>query len=133
MRKFKLLRDFMGYKKGKIFYQHPEFDFYAFDFDDNGMSENWSSSEIVENCPYFFQEILNDEERWKPKPGDTAWKLADNGTPYRVTLPDSYLDNLLEFGNCFPTKEIAEKAKSLIQKTLADYRKTWEGEYYLSE
>lgn len=66
--------------------------------------------ELISKDSEWFEEI---EGAWRPKPGEEYWQINDSGFVSDLGLEWSnhgYDQRNLAIGNCFPTKEAAEKA-----------------------
>ena len=56
------------------------------------------------------------DEGWRPNYGDEYWALNKDGFISHWTWEGSLVNQeVLAFGNCFPTREIAEKAREKVQ------------------
>ena len=60
-----------------------------------------------------------EEYKWEPKEGETYWYIDAMGKALQVTYNTNVIDpTIVEFGNCFPTKEKAEKAAEKVKELL---------------
>jgi len=77
---------------------------------------NWVIKCIGNSHKIFSYERI--EEDWKPKEGEYFWSITTYGELYRTLW---YADTDMKrytFGNCFPTKELAEEKLKQIKDIL---------------
>jgi len=54
---------------------------------------------------------------WRPEKGSTCWNVSQQGRPIGDTNHSlGFIAERVEFGNCFPSREIAEKAAPLMAR-----------------
>ena len=120
MKRYKLLKDLPGLKKGTIFSEDNSFfgaKILTTKTKDAGI--NFISNEFFEK---FLEEIQDptDSIHWKPEPGDTYWFVdywgVVNSTDWDNTIADAYN---FDSGNVYRTKEGCKRGRN---RRLAEVR-----------
>ena len=126
MKRYKLKRDLPTFKAGDIFYLSDTGNLFDRNFLHAKSSNIVYSFKEIEKFPNiltdWFEEI-KESNRWKPEMGQTYYYVVGDGRIYDDTwVNDSAVDNgRFEIGNCFQTKEEAERAVGYL-KALATVR-----------
>lgn len=114
--KFKVLKEFINPSDGKLYSPNEIIDF----------DLNSDTGYVQDLIKYSFIEEFNDE-KWKPKEGDEYWFVWDDGFTVNIEWCESNgEDARIAIGNCFQTKEQADKAVEWLKafKVLRDDVKT---------
>lgn len=84
--------------------------------------------ELTKNGKYYHDgqssdyDIFLKKKKWVPKEGEMYWYVSSLGEVFRVEHFNSKFDNdMLNFGNCFKTKEEAAMMASKIRQVLNNY------------
>ena len=120
MKRYELKRDLPTFKAGEIFYLSDAGNLLR--ESDNVPAYSWSTIDKFPNIlTDWFEEIK--PTRWKPEMSHEYYYISGDGHVYDNSWDDSrFVDNgRFEIGNCFQTKEEAEKAVEYL-KALAVVR-----------
>lgn len=109
MKRYKLKRDIPAFKAGEVFYLSDAGN--LFRESDNVPVYGWTIIDKNPNILTDWFEEVKESTRWKPRIGQKYYLLDSNGSVYDSVWSNDYIDrNRSEIGNCFKTKEEAEKA-----------------------
>lgn len=120
MKRYKLKKDLPTFKEGEIFYLSDNGNLIR--ESDNIPAYSWSTIDKFPNIlTDWFEEIK--PTRWKPEMSHDYYYISGDGHVYDDSWDDSqFVDRgRFEIGNCFQTKEEAEKAVEYL-KALATVR-----------
>lgn len=115
--KYKLLKDLPWAKAGTEKEAHNDGDIYFKD-------EEGLASVLVNprKYPEWLEPVI---ERWKPEPEEKYFYFYNQEEIGICSFNNDPLDKeRFKLGNCFQTKEQAEKASELVHKTLMEYHKS---------
>lgn len=119
-KRYKLKRDLPTFKAGEIFYISDSGNLLR--ESDNVPAYSWSTIDKFPNILADWFEEVKEPTRWKPVPGDTYWSLDGVGyVNYYESSGGTYTASRVSIGNCFQTREEAEKAVEYL-KALAVVR-----------
>lgn len=109
MKRYKLKRDIPAFKAGEVFYLSDAGN--LFRESDNVPVYGWTIIDKNPNILTDWFEEINESTRWKPRIGQKYYLLDSNGSVYDSVWSNDYIDrNRSEIGNCFESREEAEKA-----------------------
>lgn len=109
MKRYKLKRDIPAFKAGEVFYISDAGN--LFRESDNVPVYGWTIIDKNPNILTDWFEEINESTRWKPRIGQKYYLLDSNGSVYDSVWSNDYIDrNRSEIGNCFESREEAEKA-----------------------
>lgn len=125
MKRYKLKRDLPTFKAGEIFYLSDTGNLFDRNFLHAKSSDIVYSFKEIEKFPNiltdWFEEI-KESTRWKPEMNQVYRYINTDSSVSGSTWTDDYFDNgRFEIGNCFETKEEAEKVVEYL-KALAVVR-----------
>ena len=120
MKRYKLLKNLPTFKAGEIFYLSDTGNLLR--ESDNVPAYSWSTLEKFPNILTDWFEKIKEPTRWKPE-ADQKYYFSDNdgSVGYNRWDGDHIDRNRLEIGNCFKTKEEAERVVEYL-KALAVVR-----------
>ena len=115
MKRYKLLKDLPAFKAGTECYIEEAGNMVPC----RGISYTIVHKDQLEKNPNiltdWFEEI-KESTRWKPDEGQRYYFLDGNGLIYESFWSDDYIDrNRSKIGNCFQTKEEAERVKEYLK------------------
>ena len=114
MKRYKLKRELPTFKAGEIFYISDMGNLLR--ESDNVPVYSWSTLEKFPNILTDWFEEANESTRWKPEMCHGYYLLDDDGTVYNNLWDDDPVDNgRFNIGNCFQTKEEAEKVVEYLK------------------
>ena len=120
MKRYKLKRDIPAFKAGEVFYISDAGN--LFRESDNVPVYGWTIIDKNPNILTDWFEEVKEPTRWKPEMCHVYYLLDDDGTVYNNLWDDDSVDNgRFEIGNCFQTKEEAERVVEYL-KALAVVR-----------
>lgn len=120
MKRYKLLKDLPTSKAGDIFYISEAGDLFH-ESEDLLAYTNTILEKFPNILTDWFEEI-EEPTRWKPEMSQTYCYINTDGSVYGTTWTDDYFDDgRFEIGNCFQTKEEAERVVEYL-KALAVVR-----------
>lgn len=120
MKRYKLKRCLPTFKAGEIFYLSDNGNLIR--ESDNIPAYSWSTIDKFPNILTDWFEEVKEPTRWKPVPGDTYWSLDGVGyVNYYESSGGTYTASRVSIGNCFKTKEEAERVAEYL-KALAVVR-----------
>ena len=120
MKRYKLKKDLPTFKAGEVFYLSDAGNLLR--ESDNIAAYSWTTLEKFPNILTDWFEEVNESTRWKPELGYKYYLSDSNGSIYDSVWSNDYIDrSRSEIGNCFQTKEEAEKAVEYL-KALATVR-----------
>lgn len=120
MKRYKLKRDLPTFKAGEIFYISDSGN--LFRESDNIAAYSWSTLDKFPNILTDWFEEIDESTRWKPEMGQNYYFVDNDGFVVRNRWDDCSVDRgRFEIGNCFQTKEEAERAVEYL-KALAVVR-----------
>lgn len=109
MKRYKLERDLPTFKAGEIFYLSDIGNLIR--ESDNVPAYSWTTLEKFPNILADWFEEIKESTRWKPEIGYKYYLSDSNGSIYDSVWSNDYIDrSRVEIGNCFETREEAEKA-----------------------
>lgn len=120
-KRYKLKRDLPTFKAGDIFYLSDAGNLLR--ESDNIAAYSWTTLEKFPNILTDWFEEIKESTRWKPEISHDYYYISGDGHVYDNSWDDSrFVDNgRFEIGNCFKTKEEAERAAEYL-KALAVVR-----------
>lgn len=120
-KRYKLKRDLPTFKAGDIFYLSDAGNLLR--ESDNIAAYSWTTLEKFPNILTDWFEEVRESTRWKPEISHDYYYISGDGHVYDNSWDDSrFVDNgRFEIGNCFKTKEEAERVKEYL-KALAVVR-----------
>ena len=120
MKRYKLKRDLPTFKAGAIFYISDAGNLLR--ESDNIAAYSWTTLDKFPNILTDWFEEIKESTRWKPE-ADQKYYFSDNdgSVGYNRWDGDHIDRNRFEIGNCFQTKEEAERVKEYL-KALAVVR-----------
>lgn len=120
MKRYKLKKDIPAFKAGEVFYLSDAGN--LFRENDNVPVYGWTIIDKNPNILTDWFEEVKEPTRWKPVPGDTYWSLDGVGyVNYYESSGGTYTASRVLIGNCFKTKEEAERVVEYL-KALAMVR-----------
>ena len=121
MKRYKLKKDLPTFKEGEIFYLSDNGNLIR--ESDNIPAYSWSTIDKFPNILTDWFEEIKESTRWKPEMSHDYYYISGDGHVYDNSWDDSrFVDNgRFEIGNCFETKEEAEKTVEYL-KALAIVR-----------
>ena len=120
MKRYKLKRDLPTFKAGEIFYISDAGNLLR--ESDNVPAYSWTTLDKFPNILTDWFEEVNESTRWKPELGYKYYLSDSNGSIYDSVWSNDYIDrSRSEIGNCFETKEEAERVVEYL-KALATVR-----------
>ena len=121
MKRYKLKKDLPTFKAGETFYLSDMGNLMR--ESDNVPAYSWSTIDKFPNILTDWFEEINESTRWKPEMSNDYYYVSGDGHVYDNSWDDSrFVDNSrFEIGNCFKTKEEAEKVREYL-KALAIVR-----------
>ena len=121
MKRYKLKKDLPTFKEGEIFYLSDNGNLIR--ESDNIPAYSWSTIDKFPNILTDWFEEIKESTRWKPEMSHDYYYISGDGHVYDNSWDDSrFVDNgRFEIGNCFQTKEEAERAVEYL-KALAIVR-----------
>ena len=121
MKRYKLKKDLPTFKEGEIFYLSDNGNLIR--ESDNIPAYSWSTIDKFPNILTDWFEEVKESTRWKPEMSHDYYYISGDGHVYDDSWDDSqFVDRgRLNIGNCFETKEEAEKAVEYL-KALATVR-----------
>lgn len=122
--KFKLLKDLPWASKGQVVYADETVvgGLCAFSFRDED-DKKLGVMTMTSNQFYdWFEEV---DERWKPEEEETYYYLDTSGSVGDLYWfgDSNHLQRQYNFGNCFRTRELAERAAEQIKALLKEFHK----------
>ena len=109
MKRYKLKRDIPAFKAGEVFYLSDAGN--LFRESDNVPVYGWTIIDKNPNILTDWFEEIKEPTRWEPRIGQKYYLLDSNGSVYDSVWSNDYIDrNRFEIGNCFESREEAEKA-----------------------
>ena len=121
MKRYKLKRDLPTFKAGEIFYLSDTGNLLR--ESDNVPAYSWSTIDKFPNILNEWFEEIKESTRWKPETDQKYYFIRTSGYVYdSIWTNDSIDDGRFEIGNCFETKEEAERAVEYL-KALAVVRR----------
>ena len=131
MKRYKLKKDLPTFKAGEVFYLSDAGNLLR--ESDNIAAYSWTTLEKFPNILTDWFEEVNESTRWKPELGYKYYLSDSNGSIYDSVWSNDYIDrSRSEIGNCFQTKEEAEKAVEYL-KALATVRGDATKEFVIGE
>ena len=120
MKRYKLKRDLPTFKAGEIFYLSDMGNLIR--ESDNVPAYSWSTIDKFPNILTDWFEEVNESTRWKPETDQKYYFIRTSGYVYdSIWTNDSIDDGRFEIGNCFQTREEAERTVEYL-KALAVVR-----------
>lgn len=121
MKRYQLKKDLPTFKAGEIFYLSDAGN--LLQESDNIAAYSWTTLEKFPNILTDWFEEIKESTLWKPEMGHDYYYISGDGHVYDNSWDDSqFVDRgRFEIGNCFQTKEEAEKAVEYL-KALAIVR-----------
>lgn len=120
MKRYELKKNLPTSKAGEIFYLSDMGNLIR--ESDNVLAYNWSTIDKFPNILTDWFEEIKEPTRWKPELGQKYYFLDSDGFVYNNIWADDSVDHgRLKIGNCFQTKEEAERAVEYL-KALAVVR-----------
>lgn len=125
MKRYKLKKDLPTFKAGDIFYLSDTGNLFDRNFLHAKSSDIVYSFKEIDKFPNiltdWFEEI-KEPTRWKPELGQRYYFLDSNGFAHHIIWADDSIDrSRFEIGNCFQTREEAERTVEYL-KALAVVR-----------
>ena len=109
MKRYKLKKDLPTFKEGEIFYLSDNGNLIR--ESDNIPAYSWSTIDKFPNILTDWFEEIKESTRWKPELGYKYYLSDSNGSIYDSVWSNDYIDrSRSEIGNCFESREEAEKA-----------------------
>lgn len=109
MKRYKLKKDLPTFKAGEIFYLSDMGN--LFRESDNALAYSRSTIDEFPNILTEWFEEIEEPTRWKPGLGQKYYFLDSNGLVYNNIWADDSIDHSrFDIGNCFESREEAEKA-----------------------
>ena len=120
MKRYELKRDLPTFKAGDVFYLSEVGNLIR--ESDNIPAYSWATLEKFPNILTDWFEEIEESTRWKPDAGQKYYLSDSNGSVYDSVWSNDYIDrSRVEIGNCFQTKEEAERVVEYL-KALAVVR-----------
>lgn len=120
MKKYRLLKDLPTFKAGDVFVAVEEGNLVH--ENDNVVAYSWHTLDKFPNILTDWFEEINESNRWKPERGQKYYCIDADGQITDVAWYDDGFDQVrFEIGNCFQTKEEAERVVEYL-KALAVVR-----------
>lgn len=109
MKRYKLLKDLPTFKAGEIFYISDAGNLLR--ESDNIAVYSWTTLDKFPNILTDWFEEINESTRWKPDLNQKYYYLDNDGSIYNDVWDDAFSvdDDRFDIGNCFQTKEEAER------------------------
>lgn len=109
MKRYKLKRELPTFKAGEIFYISDAGNLLR--ESDNIAAYSWTTIDKFPNILTDWFEEIKESTRWKPELGYNYYLSDSNGSIYDSVWSNDYIDrSRFEIGNCFESREEAEKA-----------------------
>ena len=109
MKRYKLAKDLPTFNVGDVFYLNEAGS--LIHESDGVVAYSWTTIDNFPNILTDWFEEIEEQTRWKPEEGHRYYFLDSNSLIYESFWSDDYIDrNRSKIGNCFQTKEEAERA-----------------------